>query len=379
MMRHNIVFVLCLLLLSATAWGQDTIRLLAIGNSFSEDAVEQHLYPIAAADSTVMIIGNLYIGGCDIDRHVSNIQHDAPAYSYRKIDTTGVLVTRDTTRLSYAIADEPWDFVSVQQASGLSGIAESYAQLPVLVEWVRSQAPQAQVIFHQTWAYARGSKHKDFARYDRDQDTMVCRILSASRMAADSVGIQLIVPSLRAITCARHRTPEGRITRDSYHLNRAYGRYIASATWYSALTGRSVVGNSYQPEGVTLEDLAWAQACATRALVPFSSLDDDTTYGSCSAMFPGGRGEFFHMMSKNLKYPQRAIEKGVQGRVEVSFIIERDGSMSHFEVKKDIGYGCGEAAIQALRKISGHRWIPAKRDGIPVRTQQTFPVTFNVR
>lgn len=379
------VIIFCLLSLSAWAWGQQrTIRILAIGNSFSEDAVEQHLYPIAAADSTVMIIGNLYIGGCSIDRHVSNITNDLPAYSYRKIDSTGAMTTRDTTRLSYAIADEPWDYVSVQQASGLSGMAESYAQLPSLVAWIHSQAPQAQVVFHQTWAYAKGSKHRDFANYNKSQEIMTHRIYTTTLAQADSVGISLVIPSLHAISCARHRTPEHLITRDSYHLNRTYGRYIASATWYHALTGRPVLGNTYCPPDVAPDDLIWAQMCADRANIPLDTLrtrglDADTTFGCRKAAFPDREQAFNQQLSQVLQYPKLAKRKKIQGRVTLSYMVEIDGTITDIKVEKDIGGGCGQAAIDAFTLVAkSYRWVPALIDGIPIRKRYQTPISFHL-
>lgn len=245
---------------------RDTLRILAIGNSFSVDALEQHLYPIAAADGTTLIIGNLYIGGCSIDLHMRNIQGDRPAYSYRKISADGTRVVRDSTRVSYAIADEPWDFVSVQQVSGFSGIPSSYGNLESLVQYVCEQVPTCQIVFHQTWAYAPDSRHPDYPRYNSDNRQMYKQILSTTHRMSDSVGIALVIPCLRSIQEARAHFPETLITRDGYHLNYTLGRYIASATWYAALTCRPILGNPYRPAGLTPAQLRQAQQCAESAL-----------------------------------------------------------------------------------------------------------------
>ena len=60
----------------------DTIKVLAIGNSFSQDAVEQYLHELGEAEGITMIIGNMFIGGCSLERHVQNIRNNAPAYAY---------------------------------------------------------------------------------------------------------------------------------------------------------------------------------------------------------------------------------------------------------------------------------------------------------
>ena len=59
--------------------GDGILRILAIGNSFSQDAVEQYLYELFAASGKKVIIGNLYIGGCSLERHYNNINNDAAA------------------------------------------------------------------------------------------------------------------------------------------------------------------------------------------------------------------------------------------------------------------------------------------------------------
>ena len=67
----------------------DTIKVLAIGNSFSQDAVEQYLHELGEAEGITMIIGNMFIGGCSLERHVQNIRNNAPAYAYRKVEKAG--------------------------------------------------------------------------------------------------------------------------------------------------------------------------------------------------------------------------------------------------------------------------------------------------
>ena len=79
-----------LLLLAGGVYAQQkTVRILAIGNSFSQDAVEQYLHELAEAEGISTIIGNMFIGGCSLERHVKNARDNAPAYAYRKIGTDG--------------------------------------------------------------------------------------------------------------------------------------------------------------------------------------------------------------------------------------------------------------------------------------------------
>ena len=249
------------------------LRILAIGNSFSEDAVEQNLWNIAQADSVQMIIGNMYIGGCTIERHVNNLQDNKADYAYRKIGLDGIKTNTRNFTLAQAIADEPWDYISVQQASGVSGLYESYAQLPELVAWIRMVAPQAKVVFHQTWAYSQTSTHQEFPNYDSDQITMYYAIQDASARAVKDNDIDILIPSGRAVQYARCMVPEKNITRDGYHLNMRYGRFIAAATWYETLTGKSILNNPYRPQNIDEEELAKAKlavAAAVHGPLPFA-------------------------------------------------------------------------------------------------------------
>ena len=210
----------------------DTIKVLAIGNSFSEDAVEEHLSGLLRAEGLTVIIGNMYIGGCSIERHVKNLRGDIADYRYRKIDPEGNMQEINGYTLEKALADEDWDYVSVQQSSPLSGQPESYVLLPELVGFVRARIPEdAVMMFHQTWAYSEDSSHKAYVNYDRDQMKMYNAIVETVAAEVPKVGIGLVIPSGTAIQNARTSHLGTDLTRDGYHLSRPHGRYIASCTW----------------------------------------------------------------------------------------------------------------------------------------------------
>mgnify|MGYP003471756091 CR=1 FL=1 len=146
--------------LGVNAAQKDTVKVLAIGNSFSEDAIEQHLSALARAEGLNVIICNMYIGGCSIERHVENLRGNKPEYRYRKFDVNGKLTEKWNHTLEAALAEEDWDYVSLQQVSQNSGIPESYVLLPELVDYVKARVPEdAVLMFHQTWAYAPKSNH----------------------------------------------------------------------------------------------------------------------------------------------------------------------------------------------------------------------------
>ena len=160
--RISIISLVLFIATASLSMAQDTLRVLAIGNSFSQDAVEQNLYEIAAEDGKVFVIGNMYIGGCSLERHINNALTDKRDYDYRKIGS-GVKREFKRTTLDEALRDEKWDVVSLQQVSGKSGMPASYEPyLEDLVNYVKSYVPDARLVWHQTWAYADNSVHPDF-------------------------------------------------------------------------------------------------------------------------------------------------------------------------------------------------------------------------
>ena len=92
--------------------------------------------------------------------------------------------------------------------------------------------------------------------------------------------------------------------------------------------------------------------------------------------FPGGDEARLKFLRDSLKYPIDARLKGIQGRVYVTFVIERDGSISEVKLLKGIGYGCDEEAIRVVKSMPN--WIPGIQDGKPVRVQFNMPLLFKL-
>lgn len=265
-MKHRILLMLTLLIAFAVMGsGKRVIKVLAIGNSFSEDAVEQYLYELAAAQGDSLVIGNAYIGGCSIDRHWGNAQSGKPEYRYRKI-IGGKTVTRKGTALGDIIRDDDWDIISLQQASHFSGLPYTFSHLHALKDYVTATCPNKQVavVWHMTWAYARDSKHKSFRFYRHDQQHMFRCIVLTVAQELPKVSISRIIPTGLAIQYAREQMGDV-LCRDGFHLNKEYGRYLAACTWCEFLTGRRVTGNPYRPASVDAATARIVQRCAHRA------------------------------------------------------------------------------------------------------------------
>lgn len=244
------------------------LKVLAIGNSFSEDGIENYLYDLAKADGQQIIIGNMYIGGASIELHVKNSREDKASYSYRKVGLDGKKMTTKDVSISHAIADEDWDYISLQQASPFSGQHTVIMKdLPELIRYVNSlKKPHTKLLYHQTWAYQQDSDHKGFANYDKSQEKMYASIVDATKKISKMKDFDLVVPAGTAIQNARTSSQGDTYTRDGYHLELNFGRFTAACTWYEKLLGKDVRKNSYKPEQVTDKQAKIAKQAAHKAV-----------------------------------------------------------------------------------------------------------------
>ncbi len=106
--------------------------------------------------------------------------------------------------------------------------------------------------------------------------------------------------------------------------------------------------------------------------------EDVEIFGMVEEMpsFPGGEVKLVEYIAKNLNYPQEAIEKGIEGRVFVGFIIDVDGSVTDVKLLRGIGGGCDEEAIRVIKSLP--KWRPAKQNGVFSRVSYQIPVNFKL-
>ena len=279
--RFLLAIVLLLSSVSSIAQSQRTLRVLAIGNSFSEDAVEQYLWELGKEAGVNFVIGNAYRGGWSLAAHWKDASTRAANTDYRKV-VNGRRTNMGKRTIKDIVTDEPWDVITLQQVSQEAGREESYEPgLSLMIGYVKALATNDSVRlgFHQTWAYAQDSNHGGFANYDRNQFLMYASIVAAVEEAMQNHrgDLQFYIPVGTAIQNARtteladpvigDAQPVNReLTRDGFHLNYTIGRYIAACTWLEALTGISSVGLKSRPKGVTPVQAELAQRAAHAAI-----------------------------------------------------------------------------------------------------------------
>jgi protein TonB len=86
--------------------------------------------------------------------------------------------------------------------------------------------------------------------------------------------------------------------------------------------------------------------------------------------FPGGMEKFYKFVGNNYQTPE---EDGLKGKVYVTFVVEKDGSLTDIKVIRDIGYGTGKEAIRVLNKCP--KWTPGEQNGKKVRVLYSLPIT----
>ena len=226
-----------------TGISKDSIKILAIGNSFSDNAMN-YLYPVLEAfGAKEIILGNMYIGGCSVDTHYKNMMNQSKSYTYRK-NTTGTFVNKNSVALDQALKDEEWDYITFQQASDFSGVIDSYKdnQLNELALWAKEGAlnPDVKIGWHMTWAYQANSTHSAFPKYNKDQNIMYQSIVSCVQQAIKTNdNFDFIIPAGTAVQNARTSYMGDTLTADGYHLN-TFGEYIIGLTWALEITGWNI-------------------------------------------------------------------------------------------------------------------------------------------
>ena len=223
------------------------MKILFIGNSFSANAT-RYIREISEGE---LYVRNLYIGGCSLETHATNIENDTPAYEYQ-VDAKALAMTS----IKAALLCEEWDVVSVQQVSSLSGIYESYfPYIDTVLAEVKKYRPNARIVFHRTWAYNYGSTHPGYANYNNDTDLMERMIDNTAKQIAEKYGFD-IIPSGVAVYKG-FNTPEFDIRRggetltapDTFHLSAEYGKYLAGLVLYRFFTGKSATRVTFFPDG----------------------------------------------------------------------------------------------------------------------------------
>ncbi len=227
------------------------LKILAIGNSFSQDAT-YYLKNVADSAGVDVKAVDLYIGGCSLEMHNQNIKNNDESYSY---ELNGVCTGRMTS-IQDALKEDEWDIVTIQQVSFLAGVYESYGEdLIGVLDCIKEYAPQAKIYIHETWAYEIDNTSDGFARFDCNQEQMAASIENTVERISKENGNIPIIPCGRAVRKLRrnplfdYQNGGESVCRDGYHMSLAYGRYLTALVWFATLLKGDVDAVTFLPNG----------------------------------------------------------------------------------------------------------------------------------
>ena len=271
------------------------LSVLIVGNSFSTDSLK-YLREIAAADGVNINVGRLIKGGSDFAHHYDSREttEEVNALHYNGIST-------GYTNLKTVLEEYDWDYVAVQNwsSSNPEYLAEDFWS-PVgenLIAYIHEHEPNAEILINKVWSYEIGYGYvKDHTVRAKADAALTAKTQLVADNAAARIGVDKIriVPAGDAFTYARNYTDENgvhifdttyyteghsftsdmnrqtipvgqgiltaaeeeagfiRLHRDGFHSS-LLARYMLASVWYEALTGNSIVGNTFVPESDAID------------------------------------------------------------------------------------------------------------------------------
>ena len=215
------------------------LKILAIGNSFSQDAT-RYIHEIAAHNGKNIKVVNLYIGGCPLRTHYVNSVDDRKNYS---IEFNGV-TTGFFASIKEALISDEWDIVTLQQSSNKSFKFETYQPyLDFMADYIKKYSPSSKIYIHQTWPYEQESERLAALGFENSID-MFNGLKDAYIKAKDAIGAEGIIPAGELVV-KLYENGLANVYRDTYHLNRGITRYAVALLWYKLFTGADVLNDTF--------------------------------------------------------------------------------------------------------------------------------------
>lgn len=285
----------------ATAASAKTVRLLTVGNSFSRNAT-RYLADLATAGGHELIHRPIVVGGASLQLHAEKAQK----YEQDARDEAGSYANGRS--LQQELTEQPWDFVTIQQASLKSHDLSTYRPYAgQLCDHIRKHAPSAEMLVHQTWAY-RGDDPRFAAKSPKrgepaTQQAMYQGLTNAYRTIAEELGARLVPvgdafhradidpqwgyrpdtqfdfqnarpPALPNQSHSLHvgwqwakpKDDKSTLSMDGHHANTA-GEYLGACVFYEVLFGDNVVGNTFVPPGIDPAYAKFLQKTAHQAVL----------------------------------------------------------------------------------------------------------------
>ena len=301
--------LLCSALVLGICCNAKELKVLMVGNSFSQSVLAFLPRIVKADPENTLILGQCMIGGCTLERHCKEYKKSAEDPNYRPYWTNLKFPDRKGRKASLQelLDAEKWDIVTVQQGSHMSWRPESFKFADELIGYIRKHNPQAEIVVHQTWAYRlddgrittvdKGWKIGQQGMYDRltENYTNLAKKYNAR-----------IIPVGYAVQLTREKSPvkfkmydpeklkelkppelpeqdgdvvgniywgkdkktgETVLKKDTIHLNRE-GNYLQACVWYMFLFDKKASDVKFAPKKLKF-DAKFLAECAEEAVQKF--------------------------------------------------------------------------------------------------------------
>jgi len=258
------------------------IKLLMVGNSLSRDAAMHLRGLLLESGYDDAIVAYIAVGGCSIDSHYRKAINNEDDYGYMK-NAMGKWIAENRT-LEYALADEEWDVITLQQATAKSVESESFSNLRPLTEYIRAHSTNKnmKLYWYMTWAFGKYCSRTSFdEKYGRDADKMYKDIVSTVKdVIMQDPNIDGVIPAGTAFqnVITSYLTD---IHEDGVHASLFLGRYLAAMVFACYISGVSAdkLGNTYIPEFCIFDRIDVLREAADAAIKnPFEKTPSKLTY-----------------------------------------------------------------------------------------------------
>ncbi len=204
----------------------------------------------------------------------------------------------------------------------------------------------------------------------------------------DSVSVKVVIDEKEDVYFLLYLGKERHVKFDIYHRNSSFKKTLADANWEP---GEVVIVWYPDKYGITesgeynykLEadhDVVLKGSFAIKATNPekASAVSNEIfVVVDQQPEFAGGMSKLYKYLSETINYPERAKRDSIQGRVFVSFIVEKDGSITDVKLLRGIGSGCDEEAVRAVAEMPN--WKPGEMKGKSVRVRFNLPIKFTLK
>ncbi len=221
----------------------DSLKILAIGNSFTDNSMDLLPQLLKAHELNHITLGKIGYGGATLQNHEQFFRKASPVYLFqvKPSEEYEWKTLSSHATIEEAIQHADWDIIVLQQASALSGLYNHYQPyLNRFIEHLLSSATNPDVVFawHMTWPYSTLCQTKAFAPYNYNPAMMYESICQTTGMALEETGIKYVIPSGTVIHELRNsliNKDSSDFTNDGIHINHPIGQYALACTWFQSI------------------------------------------------------------------------------------------------------------------------------------------------